>query len=159
MGQAMRKLILALILLLGVGALFAFGYLRSVEPRATVTDARIRLPAAPGVPGAGYFKVALTSNQETLTGVTSPAAARIEMHLTREENGVSRMEAVPEVSSHRAYELEFAPGGHHLMLFGLDPALRPGATIPLTLTFLKSPPVTVEARLEAPGGSNAHAGH
>jgi copper(I)-binding protein len=153
-----KKLLIPLLVLIAAGTVFTYIYLRPAEPRATVSEARVRLPAAPGLPAAGYFKVELTANQETLRSVTSPAAQRIEIHQTQEENGVTRMSAVSEVGSQSAYELEFKPGGHHLMIFGLSENLRPGATIPLTLTFLKSPAVTVEARLESPGGGG-HGGH
>jgi copper(I)-binding protein len=55
--------------------------------------------------------------------------------------------------------LEFKPGGKHAMLFGLDPALKPGAKVPLTFTFQTAPPVTVRATVHAPGGGGGHANH
>lgn len=124
-----------------------------------VTDAKIRLPAAPAVPGGGYFRLEGFDGMEVLTGASSPAAERIELHVSRQENGVSRMERLDQVSLPRTGEMAFEPGGHHLMLFGLRDGLQPGGTIPLTLTFQKAQPVTVEARLEAPGGMDGHAGH
>ena len=51
---------------------------------------------------------------------------------------------------------EFAPGGKHVMLFGLKPGLKKGDTIPLTFTFASGRSVTVTSRIvgagdEAPG--------
>ena len=126
-----------------------------------VSEAKIRLPAAPGLPGGGYFQLRGFDSMEVLTGASSPAAERIELHLSSTENGVSRMQKLDRVSLPRTGELAFEPGAHHLMLFGLRDGLQPGQTIALTLTFEKAQPVTVEARLEAPGGGmeGHHGGH
>src|SRR3546814_5403235 len=45
----------------------------------------------------------------------------------------------------------FAPGGKHVMLFGVNPSVKPGATIPLTLTFTGSPRIEVDAVVVAAG--------
>jgi copper(I)-binding protein len=56
--------------------------------------------------------------------------------------------------------LTFKPGGKHAMLFGLDPALKPGAKVSLTFTFEPAPPVKVEAIVHGPGGGGGgHSGH
>ncbi len=153
MGEPMKMLVPfgAALALAGCGA-------PAATPR--VSEAKVRLPAAPNLPAAGYFQLKGFDSMEVLTGATSPAAERIEMHLSRQENGISRMQRLEQVSLPRTGEFTFEPGAHHLMLFGLREGLQPGQTIPLTLTFQKAPPVTVEARLEAPGGGDGdHAGH
>jgi copper(I)-binding protein len=46
------------------------------------------------------------------------------------------------------------------MLFGIDPALKVGDRVPLTLTFERAPAVTVDAEVLGPGGGGAeHARH
>ena len=52
--------------------------------------------------------------------------------------------------------LAFAPGGRHLMLFDVDPAVRAGGRIELVLNFERGDPVTLVAEVVAPG---AHVGH
>ena len=47
--------------------------------------------------------------------------------------------------------LRFAPGGHHLMLFGLGPQLKPGARIPLAFRLEDGRILRAEARIIAPG--------
>jgi copper(I)-binding protein len=154
MGEAMKMLVpfVAALALAGCGA-----------PAATpqVSEAKVRLPAAPGLPAGGYFQLKGFDSMEVLTGATSPAAERIELHLSSSENNISRMQKLDQVSLPRTGEFTFEPGAHHLMLFGLREGLQPGQTIPLTLTFQKAAAVTVEARLEAPGGGgmDGHAGH
>lgn len=134
----------------------------SAQPTAPqAAEARVRLPAAPGLPAGGYFQLKGFDGSEMLTGASSPAAERIELHLSSEENGVSRMRKLDQVSLPATGEIDFEPGGHHLMLFGLRDGLQAGGTIPITLTFQKAQPITVEARLEAPGGGgmDGHSGH
>ena len=126
------------------------------QPRVTVENAMVHLPAVKGRPGAAYFTLRTNNDPTRLMGVTSPRVERIELHHSVTKDGVSRMGRVQNLSFGR--ELEFKPGGKHAMLFGLDPALKPGAKIPLTFTFQPAPPVTVEATVHAPGGGT-HAGH
>ena len=115
----------------------------------SVAGAVITLPAAAGRPGAAYFR--LQSNVEArLTGIESARAGRIEMH----QPGMRRVETIQLAPGE---PLVFAPGGRHAMLFGLDPALRPGDRIPLTLRFDGAPPVSAEAEVRRAG--DVHSGH
>ena len=129
------------------------------EPGVAVENAWVRLPPIPERPGAAYFTVEATGMTATLTAAESAAAERAEIHETRQEGDRSAMVPLGSVEVPADGTLAFEPGGRHVMLFGLDPALQPGATIPLTLRFAGHPPVTVEAELRAPGDAPAHAGH
>ncbi|MBX9756541.1 MAG: copper chaperone PCu(A)C, partial [Pseudomonadaceae bacterium] len=55
-------------------------------------------------------------------------------------------------------EAKFAPGGNHLMLFGLQKPLVAGERFPLTLEFEKAGKVEVEVVIEA-SEPDQHAGH
>jgi len=122
------------------------------EPQVTVTDARVTMPAVRGRPGAGYFTVRTNAQPVRITGVTSPRAERIELHEMRMDRGVMRMGPLQEAGLPANGELEFKPGGKHAMVFGLDPALKPGDRIPLTFTFDRAQAVTVQAQVQRPGG-------
>ena len=72
----------------------------------------------------------------TLTGGTSPAASRVELHtMAKQPDGTMKMVkkeggfVVPAKSS-----LTLAPGGDHIMLIGLTHELRNGDRVELTLT-------------------------
>jgi copper(I)-binding protein len=119
------------------------------EPRASVEEAWVRLPAVQGRPGAAYFTIRTTNDPTRLVAVTSPRVARIELHqsMTGHSSGMERARDLTFDDG-----LEFVPGGRHAMLFGLDPALRPGDRIPLTFTFEPLPPVTVEVEVRGAGG-------
>jgi copper(I)-binding protein len=113
-------------------------------PQVTAEHVVVTLPAVPGRPGAAYFQ--LETNREEAPGRRGkPAAQRIELH----EEG---MRPATSFALSPDEPLHFRPGGRHAMLFGLDPALRPGARIAITFTFEGGPPpVTAQAQVRAPG--------
>jgi copper(I)-binding protein len=127
------------------------------KPDVAVEQARLVLPVAPGRPAALYFTASSRTGEGRLVGLASPRAERIELHETRTDNGVSRMIRIPAAGFDDSGRIEFAPGGRHAMAFGLDPALKPGDTIPLTFAFDQGPKLAVEAEVRAFG--EGHGGH
>ena len=61
-----------------------------------------------------------------------------------------RMDALPAVKLLAGETVKFAPGGNHLMIFGLK-AMKPGATVPLDFRFEGGRVVRVTARTVAAG--------
>jgi periplasmic copper chaperone A len=147
------RFILGTALLLALGGC---GGARS-EPRVVAEAAWVQLPAVPGRPGAAYFTLKSNHDQTRLLSLSSPRVRRIELHDSRMEGDVMRMGPLQDRSFPSTGTLEFAPGGKHAMLFGLDPTVKAGERIPLTFTFDPLPPVTVEAEVRAFGAS--HGGH
>jgi periplasmic copper chaperone A len=127
------------------------------EPRVEVDEAWVQLPVVPGRPGAAYFTLKSNQDPTRLVSVSSPKIERIELHDSRMEGAVMRMGPLEDRNFPPGGTLEFAPGGKHAMLFGLDPKVKAGERIPLTFTFEPAPPVTVEAEVRAFGAS--HGGH
>ncbi|MGL6042885.1 MAG: copper chaperone PCu(A)C [Sandaracinobacteroides sp.] len=126
-----------------------------------VTDAWVRLPAASGRPAGGYFTAHGTSAADMLVAVTSPKAERIEMHSMTMDGGVMRMRAETGFALPAGGELKLAPGGNHLMLFGLAPDVKPGSKLPLTFSFKSGSKVTLDAvaRAAADPAKPAASGH
>ncbi len=100
-----------------------------------VSDAWIRaLPA--GVPSGGYFTLHNGGQKPlTLTGANSPACGMLMLHRSENRGGMSAMMDVTGVDVAPGATLSFAPGGYHLMCMNAGPAIHPGATVPVTLTF------------------------
>jgi copper(I)-binding protein len=121
----------------------------ATAPNVRIANAWVRLPAAPGGEAAGYFEADANRPGEVLTAVSSPGA-RVEMHESMTMNRMSKMEPIAN-APFEGDRLAFAPGARHLMIFGLDPKLKPGGFIPLTLRFKSAPPATVDAKLVAAG--------
>lgn len=84
--------------------------------------------------GAAYMAIRNEGPQSCrLMAATTPAAARAELHSTREENGVMKMIAIGPVDIGPGQTLTLAPGGDHLMLMGLTAPLKDGDQAALTL--------------------------
>lgn len=111
----------------------------------------MRLPAVAGRPGALYFTLEGGERGRTLRGIASPAAERIELHETVTEDGRMTMRPLGAVRAGPREAVLFAPGGRHAMLFGLDPALEPGAR--LRLIFDLGRPFPSDAVIVGPAGS------
>lgn len=114
-----------------------------------VMDAWVRLPAVSGRPAGGYFMAHGTSANDTLVAVTSPKAERIELHSMTNENGVMKMRKEESLALPAKGTLTLAPGGSHLMLFGLAPDVKPGGKLPLTFRFRSGATVTLNAEARA----------
>jgi len=101
----------------------------------TVTGGWFRaLPAA--VPSGGYFTMHNGGEApQTLTGAQSPACGTLTLHKSTNHGGADTMEHVNSVDIAPGGTLAFAPGGYHLMCMDSKPILKPGASVPVTLSF------------------------
>lgn len=128
--------------------------------KVTVEQAWVRLPAAPGLPGAAYFTLRSNRSPMALTSVSSPQAERIELHDSQIDGGVMRMRPIATTEFPETGTVEFKPGGKHAMLFGIDPAVKPGGKISLTFSFDPAGQIVTDADVVGPGGAAPdHAGH
>ena len=118
-----------------------------------LTDAQVALPAVKSNPGAAYFT--LSNNTEravTLTGVTVAGAERADMHETKG----GAMTPLPTVQAPPNGKLIFAPGGRHVMVFGVPASLAPGAKVNVSLTLADGRKIATDAEVVAPGMAGAH---
>lgn len=112
----------------------------------------VRLAAVPGRPAAGYFDYRVTGERGALASVSSPQAARVEMHETMTMGNMSEMRAIGRIPVRDGDTLHFAPGGRHLMLFDIARDVPAGGRIDLVLHFERGGPVTLPATLVPTGG-------
>jgi periplasmic copper chaperone A len=112
---------------------------------------------APGAPtGAAYLTLRNGGDSaDRLVSAASPAAGRIELHAhVHDAGGVMRMRALEGgVAIPPGQAVEMRPGGIHVMLMDLRERLVQGQRFPLTLTFERSGPATVEVEVLGPGAS------
>ena len=91
----------------------------------------------PGAPmGAAYLRLRnLTGNEQMLEKIELPAhpAARVELHTTLQQDGVSRMRALKNLSLPGSGTLEMRPGATHLMVHGVR--LKAGDRLAVKLVF------------------------
>ena len=78
-----------------------------------------------------------TAEDDELLSASTDAAGIVELHESRMVAGTDMMEMVPQASVPLPAdgEVEFKPGGLHIMLIGLTRDLKVGDEISLTLTF------------------------
>ena len=70
-----------------------------------------------------------------LVGARAPWADRVELHGHFHDDGVMRMRPIGSARIAPQGQVEFKPGGQHVMVFGLRQPLRADQTLPLTLLF------------------------
>jgi hypothetical protein len=137
------------ILILAAAALsLASCHRDSGSPSVTVKRAWVRLPAVAGGAAAGYF-TARANRDDELVSVSAPNA-RVELHESMSHGGMTMMRQLAGIALPAGETIAFAPGGKHLMIFGLDPKLKPRDRLRLTFRFRTAPPVEAEARLVGP---------
>ena len=84
---------------------------------------------------------------DRLIGVKSGAAKRVMLHTSIIENGIAKMNHVAGFDVAPGVTLKMGPGGNHIMLMGVAPGVKQGATFPLTLVFEKAGEVPVEVEV------------
>jgi periplasmic copper chaperone A len=133
----------ACVFLLMVSSAWADVKIENAWARATPPGAKI---------GAGYMTIHNTgATADRLVGASSPAARKVEPHVTVRDGDISRMRAAPgyDVPANGTFEL--TPGGSHLMLMDLKAPLKEGDKLPLLLRFQRSGEVKVELEVRALG--------
>jgi copper(I)-binding protein len=93
-------------------------------------------PAGQGENGALYFVIHNHSSEaDELIGLSSDIAAAAEMHKSKMSGDVMQMDQVESVPLEAFAEIEFAPGGLHIMLVDLKQDVRAGDEIEVILDF------------------------
>lgn len=92
----------------------------------TFSQTQIRVPIPGSDKSVGYLQI-YNSAQNTinLVSATSAQIRAIEFHQTVERDGLLRMRRLPSIELASGTTTHFAPGGRHLMLFGVGPVSEP----------------------------------
>jgi copper(I)-binding protein len=141
----------ALLLLLAVVATPVLAQIKIENgwSRATPPGAKI---------AAGYLTIRNASKTpDKLVAAASPAAEKVETHVTVKEGDIFRMREVKGYDIPAGGALELKPGGSHLMLVNVRAPLKEGDKVPLTLRFEHAGEVKTEltvGRLTAAGHSS-----
>lgn len=121
--------------------------------------ARAMLPGQPT--GGAYLTIAnMGSAADKLTGVSSPNAAKVEVHMMSMKDNVMVMRPVEgglEIPAGQTVELK--PGGYHIMFMGVKEAFKEGAFVPVTLQFEKAGKVELKLPVKSAAGGEDHSAH
>jgi hypothetical protein len=115
----------------------------------TASDAWVRV-----IPGAEVAAAYLTLHNDgsepvSIVGVRSPLASMAMIHETRLTGSQSSMRAREELIIAPGETLRLTPGGLHVMLHELSPALKPGDEVPLVLLLKGGATLLVTARVRS----------
>tara|TARA_R110002124_G_scaffold246878_1_gene411975 strand:- start:280 stop:732 length:453 start_codon:yes stop_codon:yes gene_type:complete len=109
---------------------------------------------------AGYLTVTNRGDVAVaIVGASSNVAEKVELHTTREVDGLMRMEKLEGLAIAPGERVELAPGGKHLMLFGLAFRLVPGDDVQICLQLVSNEEVCTDAEVRMSGESSDSADH
>lgn len=105
----------------------------------SISDAWARETVEGAPTGAIYMTIENSGSEpDQLLSADVGIAARAELHGHSHEDGMMRMRPVEAFEIKAGETASLAPGGMHLMLFGLNRPLVAGETFPLALQFEKA---------------------
>lgn len=122
-----------------------------------VTDATVRL-LPPSVPNtAAYFSIQNSSDTtKILIGASADFATKAEIHNHIMVNDMMRMEQQSEVVINPGQSVHFAPGGLHIMLFGLKQPLSEGESVAISLQTKDGESIIISAKVARPSVHKHH---
>jgi periplasmic copper chaperone A len=122
------------------------------EKELRVEGAYVRMSPVRENPSAAYFTIRGGPQDVSLIGVSTEVAIRSEMHETMAGmQGMAAMKPVTDVQVPAGSIVKFEPGAKHVMLWSLNPGLKPGRNITLLLSFSNGEKLQVSAPLIAAG--------
>lgn len=103
------------------------------QAEVTVKDAWVR-GTVPAQTTTGAFMTITSTSEAKLVGAASPVAKMVEIHESSMHGNMAHMQEVSAVPLPAGKAVQLKPGGHHVMLMGVAKPLKPGETVPITLT-------------------------
>ena len=111
----------------------AFAASSIAHAEVTVKDAWVR-GTVPAQTTTGAFMTITSTAEARLVGAASPIAKMVEIHESMMHGSTAHMQEVTAVPLPAGKAVSLKPGGHHVMLMGVAKPLKPGDTVPITLT-------------------------
>jgi periplasmic copper chaperone A len=142
------RIIIFLVMLI---ALTACANQSSQSQAISIEDAWAR-PGISGGNSAVYFVIENPSQQaDKLLKAEADIAQFVELHMTSmDAEGNMRMQQQESVPVEAGAQVEFKPGGLHIMLIQLNRDLAAGETIPVTLQFENAGSIQIQAAVKQP---------
>ncbi len=135
----MKRLIqyhLTLLLLIQLHMSLPHAMAQNNKTQLAITNAWIRKVPTISTHTAAYFQIKNTSNKNRiLVNISSPIAAKIEIHTIEKKNGLSIMQHIDSILIPSHSKVTFKPGGYHIMVFNFDQQWFDQKTVPFTFQF------------------------
>ena len=107
----------------------------SHPPVLSVDPGYVRLAAVPSRPAVAYFTIHGGTANATLIAVDTDVAVKTELHESMTGGAMATMKPLDDVAIPAGTTVAFKPGGKHLMMFDMNPGIKPPRSITLTFTF------------------------
>ncbi len=101
--------------------------------------------------GAAFMVLRNEGATDRLVSASAGVAKVAELHTHIKDGDVMRMRRVETIEVTGGAVTTLAPGGLHVMLMGLHGPLEEGTSFPLTLTFERAGPMTVDVMVMKAG--------
>ncbi len=105
----------------------------------------VRLGAVQGRPSAAYLNIHGGPTPTTLVAITTDVAVKAELHQSMRQGSMASMKPLQKVEIPANQVVKFEPGGRHVMFYDMNPGIKPGSTITLTLTFVDGTRILLDA--------------
>lgn len=108
---------------IGLYIIFSVGLIACYanRPAEIILSEATIVPPLPGQNVAiGFFKLRNTGGPDRLMAAHSNISANVELHSHTKTNGIIQMRRINSIDIPARSELNFQPGGYHLMLFETD---------------------------------------
>jgi copper(I)-binding protein len=125
-------------------------------------DIQVRHPWSRATPpgaklAVAYLEIRNTGKQpDRLLSASTPAAQRVEMHVTERDGEVMRMRQVTSFALPARERFELRPGGAHLMLVDIVRPLKKGERFAMQLVFERAGELEVELEVQEQGSRRPH---
>ena len=120
-------------------------------PTLSVDKGYIRLAAVPSRPAVAYFTIHGGTSDTTLIAVSSEVSVKNELHESMKAGDMTSMKPLEDVPIRSGSTVAFKPGGKHVMLFDMNPGVKPGRVVTLTATFSNNQRILLDAPTIAAG--------
>ena len=141
-----------LVLLVLLGTLSA-GMLVAADEHGLEVSGAYMQTTIPSRPAAGYFTLKNNGDVDrVLVEASSPGCESIMMHNSESVGGIQKMLMVDSVPVPAHQSVAFAPGGFHLMCMSPAESMKPGSSVPVTLTFEGGLSLTSDFPIRSAGG-------
>jgi len=122
--------------IIGITACLVLWGVAGTRAETAVTNAWVRASLGSGAVTAGYAVITNSGPlPDRLLAVSSPDAARVELHQSSSRGGVMTMSPVENLVIPAAGRIELKPGDYHLMILQLRRPIKAGETLPLRFQF------------------------
>ena len=116
-----------------------------VHAQVKIENAWARATAPGSKIAAGYMTIRnAAAAPDRLLGTTTPAAEKVETHVTVKDGEIFRMREVKGYDIPAGGSFELRPGGAHLMFVNIKVPFKEGDKVPVTLKFEKAGEIKVD---------------